>query len=84
MQLPAEKAPGPDGFIGRFYKKCWPIIYPDLLAALQAIHSLRTRRFELVNEANVVLLPKSREASKVMDYRPISLINSQAKSSRKS
>jgi hypothetical protein len=78
MQLPAEKAPGPDGFIGGFYKKCWPIICSDLLAALQAFHSLRTRRFELVNEANV-LLPKSREASKVTDYRPISLINSLAK-----
>lgn len=25
-QMPAEKAPGPDGFNGTFYKKCWHLI----------------------------------------------------------
>ena len=25
-QMPASKAPGPDGFNGLFLKKCWPII----------------------------------------------------------
>ena len=79
MHLPAEKSPGPDGFIGLFYKKCWSIIGKDLTAALQAFHSLKTRRLELVNEANIILLPKKEDASSVSDYRPISLINSLAK-----
>ena len=28
--LPSEKALGPDGFIGLFYKKCWDIVKNDL------------------------------------------------------
>jgi hypothetical protein len=79
MQLPNEKAPGPDGFIGLFYKKCWTIIYTDLLAALQAFHSLRTQKLDLINEANVVLLPKTPDAASITDFRPISLINSLVK-----
>lgn len=79
MKLPNEKAPGPDGFIGLFYKRCRNIIREDLIAAIQAFHSLRTTRLELINEANVVLIPKTEEASSVKDYRPISLINSLAK-----
>lgn len=38
MKLPNEKASGPDGFIGLFYKKYWAIVRADL----QAFHSLRT------------------------------------------
>jgi len=79
MQLPSKKSPGPDGFIGLFYKKCWSIIGHDLIAALQAFHSLRTRRIELINEANIVLLPKKEGATNLSDFRPISLINSFAK-----
>ncbi|WVZ92630.1 LOW QUALITY PROTEIN: hypothetical protein U9M48_038679, partial [Paspalum notatum var. saurae] len=32
--LPADKAPGPDGYTGRFYKSYWSIIKGDLMAAL--------------------------------------------------
>lgn len=79
MQMPAEKAPGPDGFIGLFYKKCWPIIRTDLIQALQAFHSLKTRKIELINQANIVLLPKKAGAALLSEFRPISLINSVAK-----
>jgi hypothetical protein len=54
--------------------KSLSIICTDLISVLHAFHSLRTQRFELVNEANVALLPKSNEASKAMNYIPISLI----------
>lgn len=30
--MPSDKASGPDGFTGRFYKACWPIIKHDVMA----------------------------------------------------
>jgi hypothetical protein len=33
QEIAAEKAPGPDGFIGLFLKKMWPVIKADLLLA---------------------------------------------------
>jgi len=78
-EMPSEKAPGPDGFIGLFYKNCWSVIKEGLIQAIMSFYSLRTARLNLINEANIVLLPKSQEASSVSDYRPISLINSVAK-----
>jgi hypothetical protein len=42
-----EKAPGPDGFIGEFFKKCWPFICSDLLKALNQMHSLQGKNWSL-------------------------------------
>ena len=29
-EVPIDKAPEPDGFNGKFLKKCWPIIKEDV------------------------------------------------------
>lgn len=34
--MPSDRAPGPDGFTGAFYKSAWPIIQPEVMAAIQA------------------------------------------------
>jgi hypothetical protein len=36
-----EKAPGPDGFTGDFFKKCWAIISKNLLEAMNLMHCLK-------------------------------------------
>jgi len=35
--LPSDKAPGPDGLTGKFYKVCWQIIKLDIMAAISAV-----------------------------------------------
>jgi hypothetical protein len=41
--LPSDRAPGPNGFTGRFYKSCWHSIKVDLLAAIIALHQGNSR-----------------------------------------
>lgn len=77
--MPSDKSPGPDGFTGLFYKLAWPIIKPDVIRAFNALWSLDSRSFYLVNDAFMVLLRKKQEAQELRDYRPISLIHSFSK-----
>ncbi|WVZ52900.1 hypothetical protein U9M48_003903 [Paspalum notatum var. saurae] len=77
--MPGDKAPGPDGFTGTFFKTCWDIIKDDVTAAFHQLHDLNGSHFKLLNSANIVLIPKKLEAKYVGDYRPISLIHSIAK-----
>lgn len=77
--MPSEKASGPDGFIRVFYKTCWSIVKEDLNRAIMSFYNHRTARLHLINEANIVLLPKTQDAMFLSDYKPISLINSVVK-----
>ncbi|KAM0830982.1 hypothetical protein ACQ4PT_065875 [Festuca glaucescens] len=49
FEIHPEKAPGPDGFIGKFYRSCWDIIKDDLLKATCQFHSLRPGCWHLLN-----------------------------------
>jgi exonuclease III len=76
MGLQYEKAPGLDGFIGLFYKCCFELIKNDLSMAINDFFQHRSKSLHLVNEANIILIPKGENADRIDRFRPISLINS--------
>jgi hypothetical protein len=73
--MPADKAPGPDGFSVSFFRSCWDIIKDDLIRAINAFSELSASNFHIINTANIVLLPKKDGAESITDFRPISLIH---------
>jgi hypothetical protein len=74
--LPSDKAPGPDGFTGRFYKVAWQVIKVDFMATVGRLMQGDINKLHLVNSAYITLIPKTMEVNEVKDYRPISLIHS--------
>ena len=77
--MPSDKAPGPDGYTGAFFKACWPIIKEDVMRVFGLISNLHGENFHLLNSALVALLPKKEGAESIGDFRPISLIHAIAK-----
>ena len=71
--IPADKAPGPDGFNGFFMKKCWPIIAQDYYRLATHFHAECTD-LETLNSSYITLVPKKNSPETVNDYRPISLM----------
>ncbi|WVZ94829.1 LOW QUALITY PROTEIN: hypothetical protein U9M48_040673 [Paspalum notatum var. saurae] len=79
LSMPPDKAPGPDGFTGAFFRACWNIIKDDLTSAFNQLHNINGQDFRLLNAGNIVLIPKNADARRISDFRPISLIHSIAK-----
>jgi hypothetical protein len=79
QDLASDKAPGPDGFIGAFFKASWLTVKHDLMAAVNYFYNQHDQHFKQLNSAHVVLIPKKMEAWTLSDYRPISLSHSIAK-----
>lgn len=76
--MPLDRALGPDGYTGRFYKACWMIIKADFMGAIITLQQGDARKLWMLNSALTLILKKD-EALLPKDYRPISLIHSFAK-----
>jgi hypothetical protein len=72
---PLDKALGPDGFTTHFLRAMWATIRPELMQAFDAFWHMDVRKFHAINEAIMVLLPKTSEVAVIKDYRSISLIH---------
>lgn len=75
-ELPGDRASGPDGFTGLFYKVAWLIIKADIMNAVNALCSLDAH---LLNDALMILLRKTTDPTRLKDFRPISLMHSFSK-----
>ncbi|GJT04720.1 RNA-directed DNA polymerase, eukaryota, reverse transcriptase zinc-binding domain protein [Tanacetum coccineum] len=69
-----NKAPGPDGFTAKFYKKAWNTIGGDICNAVKEFFKEGKLLGEL-NSTLITLVPKVSIPNKVTDFRPIACCN---------
>ena len=77
--LPTRKSPKPEGFITKFYQMYKEDLVPNLLKLFPKIQE-KGLLANLFYEVSTILIPKpSRETTKKENFRPISLMNIDAK-----
>jgi hypothetical protein len=73
-EMPANRAPGPDGFNGLFFKKCWAVIKDDFYKLAADFQEGKANLLN-INGSYITLVPKVASPMYVNDFRPISLTN---------
>jgi hypothetical protein len=73
FQMDKNKAAGPDGLPIEFFQVCWPIIKKDMMNLFKDFYfgNLDIKR---INYDIITLLPKTKEASMIHQFRPICVL----------
>ncbi|GJR14147.1 RNA-directed DNA polymerase, eukaryota, reverse transcriptase zinc-binding domain protein [Tanacetum coccineum] len=74
FDIDENKAPGPDGFSSKFFKKAWSIVGDEVCLAVQEFF-ISGKLLGEVNATSISLVPKLETPSKVFDFRPITCCN---------
>ncbi|XP_052181660.1 uncharacterized protein LOC127794528 [Diospyros lotus] len=69
-----DKAPGPDGFTAKFFKKSWEIVGANVVKAIQSFFA-SGRLLSQVNATIISLIPKVPHPETPSQFRPISCCN---------
>jgi hypothetical protein len=75
-ESPADRAPGPVGFNGAFFKAAWEVVGLDVVRMFHALWEVDFRSFHSLNGAIMILSHKTEAHTRLRDYRPINLIHS--------
>ncbi|CAL1397336.1 unnamed protein product [Linum trigynum] len=74
FSLGARKAPGPDGFSGRFYRRYWDILGDTLCREVRGFFETANMP-DGWNETHIAMIPKVDNPELISQYRPISCCN---------
>ncbi|XP_074299722.1 uncharacterized protein LOC141630875 [Silene latifolia] len=74
FSVPADKAPGPDGYTSQFFKDSFDITGADLCGAVREFFTVG-RMLKQVNATTLALIPKKDKPVTVADFRPIACCN---------
>eukprot|EP00253_Pinus_taeda_P019866 PITA_19866 len=72
--MPADKAPGPDGFTAAFFKTHWDIIKKDYIRMAKNFFS-KCKMGSSIKSTHLALIPKYPNPQSFDRFRPISLCN---------
>ncbi|GFZ09693.1 hypothetical protein Acr_21g0002920 [Actinidia rufa] len=74
FSIGVDKAPGPDGYSSLFFKQAWDIVGRDVTDAVLEFFS-SGQILKQINHSIIALIPKTKDADKVENFRPIACCN---------